>query len=200
MCVYTLSVQNIRNTCSFHDIDWPGESRWSYHPLLMSLVKSTSISVDEGEETGYRRICKPWHMDCVCESFRGSKGETKDLSAFAQGMVVGARRPDLNVSRTVTLLGFSWSTVSRVCQGWSSTKRTSSQFDTTVGSIGVNMGQHPRRTLSTPCRVHATTNWGCSEKRVQPNNRMVFIMFCTIQYTSCTYHCTTNRCVCARAP
>jgi hypothetical protein len=27
----------------------PGEN---YDPLLMSLVKSTSISVDEGEETG----------------------------------------------------------------------------------------------------------------------------------------------------
>ena len=32
--------------CPFHDIDWPGES---YDPLLMSPVKSTSISVDEGE-------------------------------------------------------------------------------------------------------------------------------------------------------
>jgi hypothetical protein len=34
----------------------PGES---YDPLLMSLVKSTSISVDEGEETDSRRIFKP---------------------------------------------------------------------------------------------------------------------------------------------
>uniref|UniRef100_A0A4W5RCI8 Syntaxin-binding protein 5-like n=1 Tax=Hucho hucho TaxID=62062 RepID=A0A4W5RCI8_9TELE len=36
----------------------------------------------------------------------------------------------------------------------STTQRTSSQLDTTVGSIGVNMGQHPCGTLSTPCRVH----------------------------------------------
>ena len=45
----TLSVQNIMNTCSYHDIAFT----WSvYDPLLMYLVKSTSISVDEGEETG----------------------------------------------------------------------------------------------------------------------------------------------------
>ena len=33
--------------CSFHDQVNPGES---YDPLLMSLVKSTSISVDEQED------------------------------------------------------------------------------------------------------------------------------------------------------
>jgi hypothetical protein len=41
--------QNIKNTCSFHDIDCPGEG---YDPLLMSLVKSTQTSADEREETG----------------------------------------------------------------------------------------------------------------------------------------------------
>ncbi len=54
-------------------------------------------------------------------------GKTKDLSAFERGMVVGARRAGLSVSRTATLLGFSCSTVSRVYQGWSTTQRTSSQ-------------------------------------------------------------------------
>ena len=38
------------------------------------------------------------------------------------------------VSRAVTLLGFSRSTVSGVYQEWSTTQRTSSQLDTIVGS------------------------------------------------------------------
>ncbi|MGH0151887.1 UNVERIFIED_CONTAM: hypothetical protein FKN15_020794 [Acipenser sinensis] len=54
-------------------------------------------------------------------------GKTKDLSALERGMVVGARRASLSVSRTATLLGFSRSTVSHVYQGWSTTQRTSSQ-------------------------------------------------------------------------
>ena len=37
---------------------------------------------------------------------------------FERGMVVGARRIDLSVSRTAILLGFSHSTVSRVYQEW----------------------------------------------------------------------------------
>ena len=64
-------------------------------------------------------------------------GKTKDLSAFERGMVVGARRIGLSVSRTATLLGFSHSTVSRVYQEWFITQRTSSQLDTTKGSIPV---------------------------------------------------------------
>ena len=43
------------------------------------------------------------------------------------------------VLRTATLLGFSCATVSRVYQEWPTTQRTSSELDTTVGSIGVNM-------------------------------------------------------------
>ena len=40
----TLSVQYIKDTFYFHDKDWPGEI---YDPLMMSLFKSTSISVGE---------------------------------------------------------------------------------------------------------------------------------------------------------
>ena len=77
-----------------------------------------------------------------------SEGEwaRQDLSASEQVMVVGARR---------TGVSFSRSTVSCVYQEWFTIQRRFSELDTTVGSIGVNMGQHPCGTLSTPCRVHA---------------------------------------------
>uniref|UniRef100_A0A8K9VDC5 Tc3 transposase DNA binding domain-containing protein n=1 Tax=Oncorhynchus mykiss TaxID=8022 RepID=A0A8K9VDC5_ONCMY len=61
-------------------------------------------------------------------------GKTKDLSAFERGLVIGARRTGLNVSRTATLLCFSPSTVSPVYQEWSITQRTSSQLDTALES------------------------------------------------------------------
>ena len=48
-------------------------------------------------------------------------GKTKYLSAFERGMVVGAKRNGLSVSRTAALLGFSYSTVSR-------SSRSSSQW------------------------------------------------------------------------
>jgi hypothetical protein len=80
--------------------------------------------------------------ECVCVPFRGWMIKTKDVSAFERGMVVGCRAHRF-VSRTATLLGFSCSTVSCVYQEWSTTQRTSRQVDTTVGSIGVNMGHHP---------------------------------------------------------
>ena len=48
--------------------------------------------------------------------FREGMGKTKDLRAFEWGMVVGARRNGLTVSRTAMLLVFSHSSVSRVYQ------------------------------------------------------------------------------------
>jgi hypothetical protein len=50
-------------------------------------------------------------MRCVCAPFSAGMGKTKYLSAFEQGMVVGARHTGLSVSRTATLLGFSRSIV-----------------------------------------------------------------------------------------
>ena len=69
-------------------------------------------------------------------------------------MVVGARRTGLCEELQCGWV-FPRATVLRVYQEWSTTQRTSSQLDTTVGSTGVNMGQHPCGMLSTPCRVHA---------------------------------------------
>jgi predicted alpha/beta hydrolase len=71
-------------------------------------------------------------------------GKTKYVSAFELGMVVGPKHTYLSVSRTAKLLGFSHSTVSRVYQEWSTIQRTSRKLDTTVGRIGVNIGQDPR--------------------------------------------------------
>ena len=82
---FALSIQNIKNTWSFQMN--LGES--IYDPLLMSLVKSSSIIVDEGD------IFKPWDMDCLCVPFRRWMCKTKDFSAFERGMVVGARRTSL---------------------------------------------------------------------------------------------------------
>jgi hypothetical protein len=65
-------------------------------------------------------------------------GKTKYVSAFERGLVEGARHTSL--SRTAMLQIFLH------------------KPDTTVGSIGVNMGQHPCGTLLTPCRAHALTN------------------------------------------
>ena len=102
-------------------------------------------------------------------------GKTKNVSDFEQGMVVGAGRTGLCQERQSCCFKITLSTVSCVHQEWSTTQRISSHFDTTLGSFGVNMGQHPCGMLSTPCRVHALTNCRCSG--VQLNIRKVFLMF-----------------------
>jgi hypothetical protein len=53
-----------------------------------------------------------------------------------------------------------------------------------VGKIGVNTGQHPCGMLVTPCRVHALTNWSCSEGKSIRNVRKVFLTFCTLSVYS----------------
>ena len=99
-------------------------------------------------------------MDCVCVPFRGWMGKTKYLSAIERGMIVGARRTDLSVSRTVALLGILRSIVFGVYQEWSTTQRTSNHLETTVGIIGVTMGHHPCGMLSTPCSDKLRMFWG----------------------------------------
>ncbi len=45
-------------------------------------------------------------------------GKKDDLSDFERGMVVGARRADLSISKNTDLLGFSHTTISRVYRGF----------------------------------------------------------------------------------
>ena len=49
------------------------------------------------------------------------------LSDFEPGMIVGVRKGGLSISETADLLGFSHTTVSRVCREWCEKQKTSSE-------------------------------------------------------------------------
>ncbi len=55
-------------------------------------------------------------------------GKKGDLSDFERGMVVGARRADLSISKTADLLGFSCTTKAKVYRDWSKKEKISSEW------------------------------------------------------------------------
>ena len=73
-------------------------------------------------------------------------GKTKDLNVFERGMVVGARRTGLSVSRTAKLLGFSLSTAGHP----GNLTQLGEALESTWTSIPVES--------LTRCRVRAPTN------------------------------------------
>ncbi len=54
-------------------------------------------------------------------------GKKGDLSDFERGMVVGARRADLSISKTADVLRFSCTTISRVYRECSEKEKISSE-------------------------------------------------------------------------
>jgi hypothetical protein len=127
----------------------------------------------------FKRLRQLRHGPCM--SAIQSVNRTNDLGAFEQGMVVGACRHVLSVSNWNAAGFFKLNSFPFLYQGWSTTQWTSSQLDTTVGCIGVNMGQHPCGTafdtLKSPCPDELRLFWG--QKRLHLNIRTVVLMFCT---------------------
>uniref|UniRef100_A0A9J8ANG6 Transposase IS30-like HTH domain-containing protein n=1 Tax=Cyprinus carpio carpio TaxID=630221 RepID=A0A9J8ANG6_CYPCA len=91
-----------------------------------------------------------------------------DLSDFERGMVVGARRAGLSISKTAELLGFSRTTISRVNREWSKKEKISSderqlcgqkydrkatQQKTTLGAAPVSSPKLDNRRLEKRCLV-----------------------------------------------
>ena len=85
-------------------------------------------------------------------------GKTTGLSAFEQGMVVGARRTGLSVSRTINAAGFHTQQFTMCIKNGPPPKGRPANLTELWEALEFNMGQRPCGTLSTSCGVHAPTN------------------------------------------
>jgi hypothetical protein len=102
--------------------------------------------------------------------------KTKE-SAFEQGKVVGAKRTGISQELQHRWV-FPRSTVSHVYQEWSTTQRTSSQLDTTVGRIGASIPVEQGYLVEfMPQQIEAVLR----AKGVQRNIRKVFLIFCILR-------------------
>ena len=79
--------------------------------------------------------------------FRGRIGNAKNVSAFEQGMVVGVRHSGLCQELQRGWVSHTHQFPMYIKNGPPSKGHPANL--TTVGSIGVNMGQHPCKTLDT---------------------------------------------------